>query len=275
MFGFAVADPEKLTAEERARYRAVYCGVCRAIGKNGKRSLRIALTYDMVLLALVLSGVGETPFAERAVRCIPHPVKPHPALENEYTAFAADMNVLLAFYNFLDDLKDDGGFLPAAEAALFWDAAEDVKNRYPALADTVAACLREISAAEARDERLADIPAAAFGRLLGSIFAYPDLPCRQELYEFGEALGKAIYCMDAAADVKADLKKKRYNPYIAVPQQERQALLELQLADCMLRFNALPMREDKGIVENVLLSGIWTKYDAAVRTGPQKKEAEQ
>ena len=34
MFGFVVANPEKLTEEQRKHYRAVYCGLCRALGKE-------------------------------------------------------------------------------------------------------------------------------------------------------------------------------------------------------------------------------------------------
>lgn len=265
MFGYAVADPEKLSHEARERYRAVYCGVCRALGQGRKRACRIALTYDVVLLAVTLSAVTDAAFAPREIRCAVRPVKKHTALENEYTAFAADMNILLAFYNFLDDLNDDGGFLPAAEAALFWDEAEEVKAKYPALSETVRLCISKISEAEKRDERSADVPAAAFGRLLGSIFGYFDMPCKKELYAFGEALGRAVYCMDAAVDVKADLKKKRYNPFIAIPAEERRKLLELELAECMRALEALPMETDREILENVLLSGIWTKYDAVTR----------
>lgn len=262
MFGYAVADPEKLDLNARSHYRAVYCGVCRALGRDRSRFCRAALTYDVVLLALVHSSVSGAPFASSVIRCGVHPLKPHICMENEHTCFAADMNVLLAFYNFLDDLSDDGGFVPAAEAALFWNAADAVRARYPALSDTVRDCLKTISDAERRDERRPDVPAAAFGILLGSIFAYPELPCKKDLYAFGESLGRAIYYMDAAVDVKADLKKKRYNPLITIPATERVALLELQLADCMEKLAALPLSTDKEIAENVLLSGIWTKYDA-------------
>ncbi|MBQ6022544.1 MAG: hypothetical protein IJL25_06425, partial [Clostridia bacterium] len=69
MFGFAVADPGKLSEEARERYRAVYCGVCRAIGRDRKKACRIALTYDLVLPALILSDVTDTPFSESEIRC--------------------------------------------------------------------------------------------------------------------------------------------------------------------------------------------------------------
>ena len=272
MFGFASADPEKLSEAARERYRAVYCGICRAMGKDRNSVCRVALSYDLVLPALILSDVTHTPFAEAEIRCGVHPLKKHKAFTNVYTDFAADMNVLLAFYNFVDDMNDDGGILPRVEAALFWDAADELKRKYDALADTLIRCLREISAAEKRDERRADIPAVAFGQILGSIFAWFDLPCRDALFNFGFALGKAVYFMDAAVDVKADLKKKQYNPLIGVSAADRKSILELQLAECMRAYSMLPLKRENEIIENILLSGIWAQYDMRCGANREKQK---
>ena len=265
MFGFAVANPDKLTEEQNLRYRGIYCGICRAMGERQGRGHRLALTYDLVLLVLALSSVAGADYNAEEIRCGVHPLKKRTVLTNGYTAFAADMNILLAFYNFLDDLKDDGGVIPAAEAAVFWDEAQELKEKYPDLSATIDRCIAEITAAEKRDERNADVPASLFGELLGSVFAYPDLPCRQALYDFGCSLGKVIYFMDAAVDIKSDLKKQRYNPLITKTAAERRALLELQLGDCMMRYSKLPLSQDKEIMDNILLSGIWTAYEAKNR----------
>ncbi len=274
MFGFVVTNPDKLTEEQNARYRGVYCGVCRAMGDRQGKAHRMALTYDLVLPVLLFSSVTRTGYEESEIRCGAHPFKKHTALRNEYTDFAADMNILLAFYKFLDDLKDDGGAVPAAEAAVFWDEAQALKEKYPALSETIDRCLAGIAAAEKRDEREADVPASLFGELLGSIFAYYDLPCRQALYDFGCSLGKVIYFMDAAVDIKADLKKGRYNPLITKNEAERRALLELQLGDCMMKYNALPLTQDKEITDNILLSGIWTGYEMRNRKTSRRQDAE-
>ena len=274
MFGFASANAEKLSEEAKNRYRAVYCGICRAMGQGRSSVCRMALTYDLVLPALILSDVTDTPYSKSEIRCGVHPLKKHKAYTNVYTDFAADMNVLLAFYNFVDDMNDDGGIVPRVEAALFWDAADALKRKYDALADTLIRCLSEIAAAEKRDERRADIPAAAFGQILGSIFAWFDLPCRDALFNFGFTLGKAVYFMDAAVDVKADLKKKQYNPLISLSVEERKSILELQLAECMRTYSLLPLKRENEIIENILLSGIWAQYD--MRFGAkQEKKAER
>ena len=275
MFGYAVANPQKLTEEQRLRYRAVYCGVCRAMGEGRPRRCRFALTYDLALVPLLLASVAEAAETEKQIRCGAHPFRTHAALFNEYTVYAADMNILLAFYHFLDDLKDDGGFAPAAEAALLWDEAQRVKEKYPGVAEAVSSAITALSAAERRDEPDPMVPAGCCGEILAAVFRDPALPCREALADFGRALGEAVYLMDAAVDVKADLKKKRYNPLIRTEPAARMRLLEFQMAECMRKYAALPLTRDREIVENILLSGIWTKYGQKVRPHTETREKQQ
>ena len=54
MFGYVMPRMEDLTQEERERYHAAYCGVCRALGERFGQRCRVALTYDMTFLALLL-----------------------------------------------------------------------------------------------------------------------------------------------------------------------------------------------------------------------------
>ena len=58
MFGYLVAAPGDLTAEELARYRACYCGLCRCIKERHGQLARLSLTYDMTFLVLLLIEMG-------------------------------------------------------------------------------------------------------------------------------------------------------------------------------------------------------------------------
>lgn len=269
MFGYAVANQEKLSQEERDRYRGVYCGLCRRLGELFRGRDRMTLTYDLTLLILTLSSVTDTPFSAREIRCAPHPVRPHTALTNRYTDYAANVSVLLAYYKFLDDKNDDGGLLNAAKASAFRRDAQTAEKRLPALGEKVREKLEELREAERRDERNPDVPANLFGDLLGAVFAGTQTDCGEKLFAFGKSLGKAIYLMDAVVDLKADLKKERYNPLIRTDFQTAEQILSLLLADCMEKYRALPTHADGAILENVLLSGVWTAYET------QKKEGER
>ena len=57
MFGFVMADSKELSREQLNRYSAVYCGICRQIRQRASQSARLALSYDMAFLALLLMSL--------------------------------------------------------------------------------------------------------------------------------------------------------------------------------------------------------------------------
>ncbi len=270
MFGYAVANQEKLTTEEYEKYRAVYCGLCRRLGADRRARDKLTLNFDFVLLILTLSSVTDTPFEETQSRCAPHPVKPHACLANRFTDYAADMSVILAYYKFLDDVQDEGGAGNRAKSALFKKEAEALGRSYPEVCGAIRENLAALSAAEKRNELNPDVPANLFGRLLGAVFAGGGAEPADALYDFGLRLGRVIYLMDATVDIQADLKNEHYNPLIRTDFISCETLLTAELAECMRRFRALPIKNDRGILENILLSGIWTSYERQKREGERK-----
>ena len=100
MFGYVVVNTDKLTPEEKKQYRAFYCGLCKTLGTRHGKISRFTLTYDMTFLVLFLSALYKTDMIVRTERCIIHPLKSHEYCLNEITGYAADMNVILTYYNF-------------------------------------------------------------------------------------------------------------------------------------------------------------------------------
>ena len=93
MFGYVMPRMEDLSQEERERYHAAYCGVCRALGERCGQRCRVALTYDMTFLALLLGSLYEPDERQGSRRCAPHPVRPHAYLGSDCIDYAADMTV--------------------------------------------------------------------------------------------------------------------------------------------------------------------------------------
>lgn len=110
MFGFVLANRSLLTQEQLARYRSCYCGLCGEIGHTYGSLQRFALNYDMTFLVLLLSSLYEPEEAASSVRCVAHPWKPHAQWRNAFTAYAAAMNVALAYYQCMDDWEDEKSF---------------------------------------------------------------------------------------------------------------------------------------------------------------------
>lgn len=114
MFGYVVADQGSLNQIQLARYRACYCGLCRAIERRHGQLSRLSLTYDMTFLVLLLDSLYEPQRDDSAARCVAHPVRKQGQRISKYTDYAADMNVALAYYNCLDDWADDRSQWPQA-----------------------------------------------------------------------------------------------------------------------------------------------------------------
>lgn len=262
MFGFVVANPEKLTQEQKKRYKSVYCGLCETLGSERGFKYRMALTYDLAFLSIVLSSVENEEYTHSCGRCPVYPTRKREFLGNKFTSYAADMNIALAYYKYVDDWNDDGSRFAHIKLRMFEKEAEKVFEKYPSQCTQIKTCLEELTATEKKNILIPDIPAQQFGKLLGSVFSYPESENAKALYEFGFSLGKFIYILDAVTDLTSDIKKKRYNPLVTSTHDAVEPVLRMLMAECVEKYKLLPVSSDKEIIENILFSGIWTSYDA-------------
>ena len=86
------------------------------------------------------------------------------------------------------------------------------------------------------------------------------------LRQFGRSLGKLIYFMDAACDLEAERKKNQYNPLALLGVQsgaDFRPQLTLLAGDAAEAFECLPIVQDAALLQNILYSGVWTRFDAA------------
>jgi hypothetical protein len=262
LFGYVIANTDNLSQEEKEHYKACYCGLCKALGSRHGIISRITLTYDMTFLVLLLSSLYGHDTNLKCQRCAVHPLKKHNYWQNKITSYASDMNVLLAYFNFIDDWKDDKKVTGFLGAKAFESAYKRISKLYACKCDIISKCLVTLSEIEKAGELNPDIPANCFGELMGEIFVFSDDEYAGDLREFGKALGKFIYIMDACLDLKADIKKERYNPLITLSSNSFREILNLLMADCMEKYKKLPIEKDKSIIENILYSGVWTRYEA-------------
>jgi hypothetical protein len=262
MFGYVVANFEKLSVEEKRQYRSCYCGLCKSLGKRHGAISRITLTYDMTFLVLFLSALYKKDNTIQTERCLIHPLKPHHYWRNEITDYAADMNVVLAYYNFLDDWTDERKIWSLCEAKLFEQEVKLIAAQYPNRCVAISKCLNELGNIEKSGELNADIPANCFGELMSEIFVLREDEYGENLRAFGRALGKFIYIMDACLDLKADIKNERYNPLVSSLSENFSEILNLLMADCTEKYKQLPFNQDQKLIENILYSGVWTSYAA-------------
>ena len=261
MFGFVVANVEALSQRDRERYQAVYCGLCHALGQHYGQLGRMTLTYDLTFLIILLSALDQTELVHsRRFRCPMHPLQKRTAFSNRHTAYAADMNLMLAYYQQLDDWQDEKKTAALMRARALGKHVPTLEARYPSQAAAIKEGLARLSELEGAGEINPDLPAAAFGGILAQVFAPQGHPLKQELASLGDKLGRFIYLMDAAVDLKKDIKKERYNPLVTIPTHRHEQLLRFVMADCTEAFDALPILRDRDLMENILYSGVWTRF---------------
>ena len=264
MFGYVMANTGELGKETKLRYGAVYCGICRQIRERASNLARLGLSYDMAFLALLLMSLyePEETFGKRA--CALHPVKPRAWIDNEYVCYGADMNVALAYYNALDDYEDDGKISAKWLAKLFGKTHPEIAQRYPRQCEAMADCIARLSRLEKEGCANPDEPASCFGQLMGELLVYREDLWAPTLRQMGMALGRYIYLADAAVDYRKDKRKNRYNPFLAMGQEENweawENYLVLAMGRCTDYYERLPLVQDKDILDNILYSGIWVEY---------------
>jgi len=264
MFGYVTASVKELTPEQKTRYNAVYCGICRRIRVQSSQLARLGLSYDMAFLALLLMSLYEPEEEQGNRACMLHPVKPKPWVDNAFVRYAADMNVALAYYNFLDDWQDDRKIHAKLMADAFGKHYGDIENQYPRQCGAIRDCICRLNELEKAGCPNPDEPAGVFGELMAELFVVREDLWSPTLRRMGHALGRFIYLLDAAVDYDKDKRKGKYNPYIAMGMEKDwarwQEYLVLTMGRCTANFEMLPLVQDKALLDNILYSGVWVSY---------------
>ena len=262
MFGYVMANGAELDKDQKKRYGAVYCGICRQIRSCASNPARLGLSYDMAFLALLLMSLYEPEETLRDHACMLHPLRTW--CSNEYIDYAADMNVALAYYNCMDDYTDEGKLTAKMMAGVFRKALPRIRQQYPRQCSAIEDCLNDLSRLEKENCANPDQPAGCFGKLMAELLVYREDMWSDTLRQIGMALGRYIYLADAAVDYRRDKHKNQYNPFLAMGMEEDwqqwEQYLVLAMARCTDYYERLPLVQDKKLLDNILYSGIWVEY---------------
>lgn len=277
MFGYIMANGGELDKADRKRYSAVYCGICRQIRETAGQAARLGLQYDMVFLALILMSLYEPEEQGGGHACILHPARSW--VSSEYICYAAQMNVLLAYYKCLDDINDEHSVGARIGVNAFEKAVPQIRQRFPRQCQAIEDCIARLNALENGGCENPDSAAACFGELMGQLLVYQEDMWASTLYQVGFSLGRFIYLADAAVDYRRDKKKNRYNPFLAMGMAEDWAAWEnylvLAMAKCTDSYERLPLVQDKKLLDNILYSGVWVEYRRRSRSKAADREVQK
>lgn len=263
MFGFVIASFSQVSEEERARYNEVYCGLCQSLKARYGQISRTCLTYDLTFLTLLLNSLHEPQEAKGAARCPSHPVKPRAYARSPYSDYAADLTVAFAYHKCLDDWNDERKATAKVGQHVLADAYAQAHARIPRACEIIEQRMAEITAIERAQDFDPDAAANAFGALLGELLALDQGFWADSMREFGSALGRFIYLMDAAVDYEDDQQSGSYNPFVTLGStpENMKSLLTVIAGQASTAFEKLPLEQDLHLMRSVLYAGIWQQFN--------------
>lgn len=177
MFGYITVNRAELKVKESAAYDAYYCGLCHALHGLHGRAGQLTLTYDMTFLVILLNGVYEHEMHEKTGRCLVHPMKNHTERWNDFSSYCADMNILLAYHNLLDDWQDDRKLSRYAAAQLLSKTYRGIREKYPRQHQAVVDYMKALSVCEKSCSDNVEEAACLTGKMLAEIFV-----CREDAW---------------------------------------------------------------------------------------------
>ena len=271
-----VRQPE-LRFREYDRYRAFYCGLCHAIGRRCAAPARLALSFEMTFLSMLLTSLYEDETAEVARRCILHPVRSRRALSGKMIDYGADMAILTAWYDLRDGWEDERRPDMLAAEKLLSAARNAVGEVYPRQDRAVRDYVSALHAAEKRGDPNLDAASNLAGAMLAELYAVHEDCYAQDLRTLGFAVGKYIALCDSYEDIERDHRKNSYNPLLPLADRadfagECETMLQACLAPGAAAFERLPVLEDAEILRNILYSGIWQRFERATQKRKAKSE---
>lgn len=202
MFGYISINKAEMKFKDYDVYHSYYCGLCKVLKECYGRRGQVTLSFDMTFLVILLTGLYEPDTKTEMVRCIAHPMQKHAAKANEFTEYAAAINMLLSYYKCEDDWADEHRKKAFVAAKLLHSKIKKIEKLYPVKCKVISENLAQISKYEAENEQNLDLMSGLFGNIMAEIFAYRHDEWESSLRKIGFFLGKFIYLMDAYDDVE-------------------------------------------------------------------------
>ena len=217
MFGYVkIAKPE-LKIKEYETYKAVYCTLCKQLGRHYGFFARLTLSYDFTFLCLLQLSLQEGCVGFEQKRCAFNPLKKcNYCKETDAFSLPAAAAMILLDYKIRDNIADEKGFKKAGNLLirpLFSHAHKKAAKQYPDIETAVADYIKAQTALEADGCTELDRAAEPTARMLSKLLAMTGKTDAQKrvLDRMGYCLGRYIYLLDAACDLPDDLKTGSYN----------------------------------------------------------------
>ena len=217
MFGYVRIAKAELKIKEYETYKAIYCSLCRALGRHYGLLSRLTLSYDFTFLSLLYMSLKDGCDGFERKRCAFNPLK-----KCNYCKNTSDLKMpsaaamIMLYYKLKDNIADENFVKKIGYYTIlpfFSSAHKKAAKEFPAIEKTVAEYITEQTKLENENclelDRIAHPTAKALSQIL--MLCSEDDSQKRVLERLGYCIGRYIYILDAACDLEADIKSGSYN----------------------------------------------------------------
>ena len=254
--------------KDEVLYQALYCGMCKSIGKGCGGFAKSALTYDTAFLSALLHNIADCDVKIEKKRCALHLIKRRPvAKPDDMSVLLGCVNTALAYYKLLDDKLD--GDKKGMFAFLYKRGYKRALKRHPAIAAIISGGMERQRELEEANCEIIDAACEPTAEMMGKLSdyvlgKYATEDTRRLCYD----VGKWIYLADALDDYDKDVKKGRYNVLhisfkcatkceaVAAHVEEINFLFNSLFADMRQALASIKFYYSHDLTDNIILMGI-------------------
>lgn len=275
MFGYIRVKKEELKIKDFEAYKAVYCSLCKKLGRSYGILSRLTLSYDFAFLSLLNISLKSGCVSFERKRCAFNPFKKcNYCKSSDELDMPAAAAMIMLYYKILDNIKDEKGFKKLGFLLLkpiFSGAHKKAAKKYPLIEKTVAEYIESQNIAETDGnctlDSVCDPTAKALSKLLP--LCSDDSSQKRVLERLGYCLGRYIYIMDAGCDIEKDIKSGSFNvlkKYVKEGNIKKDTVLktEPQIYFCINEaakaFELLEIKKFKPILGNIIYLGLEDVY---------------
>lgn len=272
MFGYIKPFKPEMKIKEFDTYKAIYCGLCKQLGKSYGPFSTLTLSYDFTFLAIIFLGIDNKKPAFQKQTCTANPLKKKACLcLNDNVEFCAATAMIMFYYKLIDNYND-GNLADKAKVMSikhFAKSARDKsKAKFPQIDQIVKECMDNQFKLENSGNYSIDAAAESSSQALAQILqlASNDEKTQRILYRLGYLVGRFVYLIDALDDLDDDIKSDNFNVFKIKMEKEKlekeevekyaRESINLTISQIALSYELLEFKRYKTILDNIIYLGL-------------------
>lgn len=264
MFGYIRISKGELKVKEYDFYKAVYCTLCKTMGKDYSILSRFTLSYDFTFYALLNMSLQDGCDMVEKKHCVFNPLKKCIYCKDDsYIKIPSAAAVILSYYKVLDNIADEKGFKKFGYILLkpfFKSPYKKAAKKYPEIDKIASEYINAQCNAEKSPGCDLDTAADPTAKALSQLFMLlsEDNSQKRVLERLGYCMGRYIYLIDAYCDLEDDIKRKSFNPLKTRDDPKKLIKEQLYFAvnEACKAFELLEVKKYKHILGNILYLGL-------------------